>query len=121
MRRVPHLALWLSIALLPCAAAAQQPAEQVFVVKDYRYQPASKADDADLGQSLCGTRCNALSIDYQNYMMPGGWRMVLVAAQREVPVSLDNPFMGGTCICVVEEYCVFPEDRFRSNPLPSSR
>ena len=110
-----------TFALVPLAAAEPPPAEQVFIVKDYRYQPAAKSDGADIGQALCGTRCNALSIDFQNYMMPGGWRMVKTAAEREIPVSLDNPFMGGTCICVVEEYRVFPEDRFRCQPPPPVR
>jgi len=55
---------------------------------------------------MCGTRCNAISVDYLNYTMPGGWRMLLVAGNRELTIDLDNPFMGGTCVCIADEYLI---------------
>lgn len=95
-----------------CAAAADDaPAEQdelekVFIVLEYRYDPGEGGKDADIGQSLCGTRCNALSVDYLNYTGPGGWRMIKVADKRELTIDMGNPFLTGKCTCVADEYVI---------------
>jgi hypothetical protein len=101
-------------AAKPAGIEGEPLKERVFVVKDYRYEPGTAGEDLDLGQSLCGTRCNALSIDYLNITMPGGWRMTRVASDRNLTVPLDNPFMEGMCICVVDEYLVKVHDLYLS-------
>ena len=98
-RRPLLLAGMLSILMVAAAAGE----ERIFIVKDYRYLPG-KTGDATNGQSLCGTRCNALSTDYLNYTEPGGWRLIKVADDREVLLDLNNPFMDGQCVCVADEY-----------------
>lgn len=102
-------ALWL--LTLPLAALAGNPAaEHVYIVKDYRYLPGPPAGDSETGQSLCGSRCNALSFDYLNTSEPGGWRIIKVADDRELTVELNNPFMGGKCVCIADEYRVQRDD-----------
>jgi hypothetical protein len=96
------------------APAAQDEMVRVFIVTEYRYDPCDSGGDPDIGQSLCGTRCNALSVDYLNYVMPGGWRMIKVAGGREMVVELNNPFMGGKCICIADEYQVKVHDLYMS-------
>ena len=99
--------------LSPLAArgqAGQGEEEHVFVIQDYRYEPGMDQADPDMGLALCGTRCNALATDYLNITTPGGWRMQRVASGREVTVPLNNPFMGGQCICVVDEYLLRVND-----------
>lgn len=100
------LALLCLLALPLAAQAAEPPEERVLIVKDYRYLPGVPAGDEQTGQSLCGSRCNALSFDYLNVLEPGGWRMIKVAADRELTVDLENPFMKGSCICIADEYIV---------------
>ena len=98
---------FLIFASLPLAAVAQEPSaagERFYIVKDHRYVAGDASDNPDMGHSLCGTRCSALSVDYLNYTEPGGWRLIKVAADRELTVELNNPFMGGKCICVADEY-----------------
>jgi hypothetical protein len=107
------LFLALIFLLLPLVAwgqSGQDEEEHIFVIKDYRYEPGMDQADPDMGLALCGTRCNALATDYLNITTPGGWRMQRVASSREVTVSLDNPFMGGNCICVVDEYLLRVND-----------
>lgn len=103
-------ALWL--LMLPVAALAGNPAEEhVYIVKDYRYlPPGSSAGDTETGQSLCGSRCNALSFDYLNASEPGGWRIIKVADDHELTVDLNNPFMIGKCVCIADEYRVQRDD-----------
>jgi len=91
---------------LPVLAQADNTEVQLYLVNDYRYEQGTATDDQVLGQSLCGTRCNALATDYLNIVEPGGWRLIKVADNREMVVPLQNPFMGGRCICVVDEYLV---------------
>jgi len=91
---------------LPLAAAAEETGQKVYLVKDYRYEPGGSTGDPEVGQSLCGTRCNALSSDYLNFIEPGGWRMVKVASDSEVVLDLGNPFMQGECVCLADEYLV---------------
>jgi hypothetical protein len=86
--------------------SADKTKEIIYIVKEYRYEPGDSGGDHDIGQALCGTRCNALSVDYQNYLKPPGWRMIKIAGDRELSVALNNPFIGGTCICVADEYLI---------------
>jgi hypothetical protein len=80
--------------------------EIIYIVNEYRYEPGNAGGNADIGQALCGTRCNALSADYQNYLKPPGWRIIRTASSKEVEVDLNNPFIDGHCICIADEYVV---------------
>ena len=112
------LILLFFLALPACAQTAQdsagtQPAgkpeaevEYVYVSKDYRYTPADATEDADVGLFLCGTRCNALSVDYLNITTPGGWRMLRVAKDHEVLIDLTKMGINGNCICIADQYVV---------------
>jgi len=80
--------------------------QQSWIVNDYRYEPGSDKDDANLGLSMCGTRCNAMSLDYRTVIDPGGYRLIRVAENREIEVDLNNPYIGGRCICIADEYIV---------------
>lgn len=104
-------ALVLAAALPAGAADAPDPgAERVWVVNEYRYDPEGSGGDREVGQALCATRCNALSVDYRTYLEPGGWRLIKVAENREMSLPLESPFMAGRCICVVDEYTVQVND-----------
>lgn len=103
---------------LPGAAWTAEDGEKVFLVKEYRYEPGDGSGDPVIGQSLCGTRCNALSANYLNFIEPGGWRMLKVAGNRELKVALNNPFMGGECVCVADEYLVKLDDFNRPKGIP---
>lgn len=98
--------------LLLLAVVAEGGEERIFLVKDYRYLPGP-AGEVATGQSLCGTRCNALSTDYLNYIEPGGWRLIKVAGDRELILELNNPFMDGRCVCVADEYQVLVDELSR--------
>lgn len=93
------------------ASAAVQP-EKVYIMNDYRYIPADATDDSDIGLTLCGTRCNALSTDYQNITDVGGWQLLKTASDRELTMELNSPFIKGTCVCVADEYLIKTDDRF---------
>ena len=88
--------------------------ENIFLVNAYRYEPGDSGGNVDIGQSLCGTRCNALSADYENYLRPPGWRIIRIAKDKEVTVDLDNPFIGGHCICIADEYIVKVNELYMS-------
>ncbi|MBI5014330.1 MAG: hypothetical protein HZB55_02415 [Deltaproteobacteria bacterium] len=99
------LVLLGSWVLAPPAGAAE--AERVFLTDGYRYVPVSPRIDeatADIGLALCGTRCNALSGNYESYMMTMGWRLTKVEGVTERTVALGNPFLDGQCVCTGEEY-----------------
>ena len=103
--------LWLlAAALLPMSATAQEAdiseGQQMWIVNDYSYVPGSDQDDPVTGLSLCGTRCNAMTTDDRNILDSRGWRLIRVAQNRELTVPLDNPFIGGHCICIADEYLV---------------
>jgi hypothetical protein len=100
------LALLLLALAAPALGEGGLEGEQVFIVNDSRYQPLDSGGDPDTGHALCGTRCNALSVDYRNVIDPGGWRFVKIAGDRELVLDLDNPFFGGQCVCTVDEYVV---------------
>ena len=89
----------------------QSTEEKIYLVNEYRYVPANETDDRDVGLSLCGTRCNALATDYRNITEPMGWQMMKGATNQELVVELNSQFIGGHCICVVDEYLVKKEDR----------
>jgi len=88
--------------------------EHVFLTKGYRYDPAGPNEDKDLGLFLCGTRCNALSVDYLNITSPGGWRMIRVAKDREKVISLKNMGLDGSCVCTGDDYLVKINDIYMS-------
>ena len=88
--------------------------EFVYIVNEYRYEPAGSMADSDTGQSLCGTRCNALSVDYKNYLQPRGWRLKRVAKDQELNVDLNNPFITGRCVCVADKYLIKVHDLYMS-------
>ncbi|MBI5076284.1 MAG: hypothetical protein HZB62_14115 [Nitrospirae bacterium] len=94
------------LACSPAAVSAAHAAETIYLVNDYRYVPANAADDRDIGHSLCGTRCNALATNFSNIMEPGGWSVVKIGSNKEITVELNSPFLGGQCICLVDEYSV---------------
>ncbi|MEW6521544.1 MAG: hypothetical protein AB1461_19270 [Thermodesulfobacteriota bacterium] len=96
------------------ASAAQDEMVKVYIVNEYRYEPGPSGENADIGQSLCGTRCNALSVDYLNYVTPGGWRLIKVGGNQQLLISLNNPFLDGKCICVADEYLVKVNDLYMS-------
>jgi len=117
-RHAPRATLCLLFLILPPLAFAAEgtfpgsdaagglKGEHVFIVNDYRYDPAGSGSDPDTGHAFCASRCNALSVDYRNYIDPGGWRFMRIAENRDVTVPTDNPFLGGTCICTADEYLV---------------
>lgn len=85
--------------------AAEDAERKAFMVTDYRYEPpAGLTGNPDIGLSLCGTRCNALSGDFASYLKPGGWRMIKISGGIEIKVELNNPFLAGQCVCVGDEY-----------------
>lgn len=105
---ITHYALLITvfIAFALAAVSAAHAAETIYLINDYRYASASAADDRDIGHSLCGTRCNALATNFSNIMEPGGWSLVRVSSNKEITVELNSPFLGGQCICLVDEYSV---------------
>ena len=117
MMRHARLLLLCLAALLPLSAGAGEtrPTEEhLYIVKQHRYVAGGPSDDRDMGHSLCGTRCSGLSVDYLNYTEPGGWRLIKVAADQELKVPLSNPFMGGDCICIADEYMLKIDDLSKS-------
>lgn len=111
---------WLGLIcslLLVTSAMAAATGDKVYLVKDYRYQPGDSQGDPEIGQSLCGTRCNALSSDYLNFIEPGGWRMVRTASNQEVVLELKNPFMQGECVCLADEYLVQRDEYNRDTKI----
>lgn len=111
MRKMLFIAYRLSliallVALLPLPAASEQAPETIFVTKEYSFIPGEDGADPEIGHSLCGTRCNALSTDFLNILEPGGWRLVRTGQSRDLTVDLDNPFMKGRCVCTGSEYRV---------------
>ncbi|MBU0480058.1 MAG: hypothetical protein KKG47_03035 [Proteobacteria bacterium] len=115
------LSLLISAEATADAPAGQDETEKVFIVSGYRYEPGGDVKQTDVGQSLCGTRCNALSVDYLNYTEPGGWRMIKVADKRELTVDLNNPFLAGECICVADEYIVKVNELYLSSKTPRGK
>ena len=130
------LAWTILLALLLCSHAApaqdkgkqevkkriyQDVKERVFIVHEYRYEPGGTTENREIGLSLCGTRCNALSDRFANYIKTGGWRLIRTEHNKELAVDLDNPFLDGQCICVGDEYevdffdPVAPEERPGAN------
>lgn len=112
------LAMMLLLLLPSLAPAAEGEGEAAvgqaaYVVLDYRYEPAGSGGDPDIGHSLCATRCNAMSFNYADYIMADPREVKRVAANRELTVPLDNPFLKGHCICTVDEYLVTPNTRNR--------
>ena len=106
-----YILIWLLLAsLLPMSVFAQDaesPEEhRSWKVNDYRYVPGSDQDDPVTGLSLCGTRCNAMNADYLSVLSAGGYRIIRIAENRELTVPLDNPFIGGHCVCIADEFLV---------------
>ncbi len=86
--------------------AAEQPEREltIFLVTGYAYQPGPSGENPSLGRSLCVTRCNAFSSDYQNYTEAGGWRIIKLASDEKITVALNNPFLDGSCLCTADRY-----------------
>ncbi len=101
---IAAICLWPSWLLADDNPPAE--AQQAWLIKDYRYVPASDKDNPDTGLALCGTRCNAMTTDYRNVIDPGGYRYIRIAEDRELVIQLDNPFIGGHCVCVADEYVI---------------
>lgn len=124
MITLKRLACTTILLLAPCLSALPVcademkglPGETAYIVNDYRYDPAGSDGDPETGHALCATRCNALSFDYADFVMADGREVKKVAADREITVSLDNPFMKGNCICSVDEYLIKPNLRNRAKP-----
>lgn len=112
------LGVLLMSFLLPTIASAEEPRERFYIVNDYRYTaPDGGSEDAlVLGQSLCGSRCNALSSDYRNYTESGAWRMIRIAKDKEVSIDFGNLKVPGTCICVADEFIVVADELNNRQP-----
>ncbi len=110
------LVMLLQFLALPVLAAEGEGGAAAYIVLDYRYDPVGSGGDVDTGHALCGTRCNALSFDYADYLMADPREVKRVASGRELTVPLDNPFLAGNCICTVDEYVIQPNARHRSRP-----
>lgn len=106
--------LVLSI-LLSGFACAEEAKETFYIVNDYRYTPG-ESGDALLGQSLCGSRCNALSSDYRNYTESGAWRMIRIAKDKEVKVDFNNLKVPGTCVCIADEFMIVADELNNRQP-----
>ncbi len=114
MKLLKAVVFSVSILLL-CRPAHAEP-KKVFVVTSYAYDFKSHPNAPQIAQSLCGTRCNALSVDQESYMSPGGWRMVKVKSGQKKVIDISNPFISGKCICVGDDYLVdkeYPEGGFQ--------
>ena len=105
------LSLPLSAFAKELKLGAMNTGETIYIVKEYRYVPANPADDTEVGLSLCGTRCNALSTDYLNITEVGGWLMMKGASNRELVVELGSTLIGGHCLCIADEYLVTKDER----------
>jgi hypothetical protein len=113
MRRTIILFSLLVAGVSPAMGVEPPPGtgKKIFVVNDYRFDERSAPAAPVVAKSLCSTRCNALSADYDSYavyMMRGEWRLQRVATAIERVVSLDSPYLAGQCICVGDEYLVEP-------------
>ena len=107
-------AFFIISALATSAYAATEPAT-VFFALEYAFDYASNPTAPDIVQSLCATRCNAISGNYKSYMMPGGWRLIKLESSKKLIVDIDNPFVKGNCICTGDVYSVTKED-----PVPDT-
>jgi hypothetical protein len=106
------LSLPLSAVAGELQLGAKNAEETIYIVNEYRYVPAGPTDDTEVGLSLCGTRCNALSTNYLNITEPGGWLMMKGASNKELIVEIKSPFIGGHCVCLVDEYRVTRDERY---------
>jgi len=98
------------------AWAAERSGEKFYIVNDYRYQSETDTQNAVIGQSVCGSRCNALTSNYLNYTVPGGWRVIKTASNLELKIQLDQPRIGGECICIADEYLVIVDELNNKQP-----
>lgn len=111
----PTRLLAIAFSLLTWISAGPLFAEQatVFVVHEYSFDNKPGEVPPENAQTLCGTRCNALSGSFNSYMMPGGWRLVKTEVNKKLEVDIATPFIDGKCICRGDEYTVS-----RDIPLP---
>lgn len=105
----------LSLLLSAVATSLFAETTTVFVTREYSFDYAQHPEAPDIAQSLCGTRCNAISGSFDSYMMPGGWRLVKTNDQKKIVLDIAAPFIEGNCICIGEEYEVT-----RDIPLPGA-
>jgi len=102
----------LLLAMAPSLVWAVEQ-ETIFVTEEYSFDYQSNPQAPEIAQALCGTRCNALSGNYDSYQSPGGWRMIQIGRDVKKVIDLDNPFIPGKCICIGDLYKVGKEDVFR--------
>jgi hypothetical protein len=110
--------LYIILLFIPFSAQAgdlneKAAEEKMLIVTGYQYVQGSDSDDKEIGHSLCGTRCNALSANYKNIMEPGGWNIIRISSSKEVLTELGNRLISGHCICIADEYIVQQDDRFK--------
>jgi hypothetical protein len=103
----------LIIAFTPFQSAAEPVT--VFVVHHYSFDYATNPKAPEIANSLCGTRCNAMSSTLNSYMMAGGWRLVKSPGEKTITITIETPFIEGNCFCIGEEYVVT-----KDIPLPDS-
>ena len=99
------------LALIPSRVLAAEP-ETIFFTQEYSFDYQSNPQAPGIAQALCGTRCNALSGNYDSYLSPGSWRLIQIGRHVKKVVDLDNPFFAGKCICIGDLYKVGKENVF---------
>ena len=104
------------LAILTSMAWAAEP-RMIFVTEEYSFDYQSNPQAPEVARALCGTRCNALSGNYDSYLSPGSWRLIQVGRNVKKVVDLDNPFIAGKCICIGDLYRVGEENVF-NEPKP---
>lgn len=119
---ISTLSIWLLlITSLACAQDTTLKTEageqKVWVINDYRYETNSDQDDPAIGHSICSNTCNAMSFDFRNVLMPGGWRYIRFKQDQELVIAHNNPFIGGHCICTADEYLIKIDDYNRPSAI----
>jgi len=111
MLHVPVVAEQLGAGSNP-GGGASVPEEYISIVNSYKYEPGAGKGNSNNGQAVCGTRCNALSADYRNYLEPKGWRLKKIASNQALVVDLNIPSLKGKCTCYADKYEVIINDLY---------
>jgi len=90
--------------------------EYIYIVNRYEYKVPAGGERRAHGQAVCGTRCNALSADYRNYLDPDGWRLERVASNEPLVVKLPVSSFRGTCTCYADKYRVIVNELYMVKP-----
>lgn len=115
------LSLLLALPFVSMAAWGADEKKTVFIAKSYGYLPPESGvstDVAQTGHSLCGTKCNSISADFDSLMM-AGMRLIKTVENREIRIPLDNPFLKGDCSCTGDEYEIDRVNYRPGIPAPS--